>query len=236
MRIALPPSRGPSCPSELRLDRYLAGELGREGRAVATHLSACGDCRARVAERRDDEALPVLPLGRARRWHRVAWPAAGMLAVAGALLFVQHRGGPALAPETRTKGGAHAALYVQRAGVMRLAGPDEVVHPGDTIQLATTLDARRWVAAISVDGAGVVSIYQGDDPRAAWQEPGEDIPLPASVTLDATLGHETIYVLLCQEPIELAPIAAGLRRDPAATPSHEGCELDMIYLDKRAAP
>ena len=238
MRIALQSSRGPSCPSELKLDRHLAGELDRSaGRAVAAHVAACGACRARVADRRDEEALPALPLGRPRRWHRLAWPAAGVLAAAAAvLLLVQRRGGPVLAPGTRTKGGDVAALYVERAGVMRLAGPDEVVHPGDTIQLTTTLDARRWVAAISVDGAGVVSVYHGDDPRAGWQESGADVPLPASVTLDATLGQETIHVLSCRGPIALEPIVARLHRDPAAPPDHEGCELHIIHLHKRAAP
>jgi len=92
---------------------------------------------------------------------------------------------------------------------------------------------RRSVAAVSVDGGGVVSVYHGDDHLADWQAPGEDLPLSSSVQLDATLGRETIHVYLCREPIDLDPIVRALRADRLRPPAHEGCEREVLRIDKR---
>ena len=44
---------GPTCPSELMLDRLQLGELGRSaGRRVTEHLASCAACRQRVTRRR----------------------------------------------------------------------------------------------------------------------------------------------------------------------------------------
>jgi hypothetical protein len=231
MTIRLQRSRGAWCPSDLRLDRHLAGELlGQERSAVDAHLRICRECRERAAARQSDEALPAL---RFPRRQRPAMRGMAALAAAAAVLFVLRGDDRILAPATRAKGSDRVGLYVQHDGALRPGRFGEVVHPGDSIQLTTWLGARRWIAVISVDAAGVVSVYQGGAPLAAWQEPGEDVPLPSSVRLDATLGRETIYVFVCRGPIELDPIVQALRAAPSSPPSPGECGLELLRLEKR---
>ena len=235
MRIALVRTRDDACPSDLRLDRHLAGELAApDGRAVEAHRAICASCLARAA-RHGDIDLPPLRVRSTRR-ARAVWPAAALLAAAAAVLLFTHRGerAPELESGTRIQGDDSVTLYVQHAGVLRPAQPDEPVEPGDTIQLTTTLAAPRWIAVLSVDGAGVVSVYHGDDPGGAAQTPGDDVPLPTSVKLDETLGRETIHVLLCRAPLALGPIVEALRDHPARAPAQPGCQLETLRLDKRA--
>ena len=62
------------------------------------------------------------------------------------------------------------------------------------------------------------------------------MPLPLSTVLDATLGPETLYVLACPAPISLEPLLSALEREPSRPPAVEGCELDVVELDKQEGP
>jgi hypothetical protein len=54
-------TRSESCLSDLRLDRWMAGELGAEAVAeLRTHLAGCGACSARAAQLQR-EAVPAAP-------------------------------------------------------------------------------------------------------------------------------------------------------------------------------
>jgi hypothetical protein len=217
----------------------------------------------RAAREVRDEASVTAPAsarrgiaGAAPRPQRWLWPSMGAAlaaAAAATLLFratppaqdVPDAGagiiqvpGPAPAPagagETRAKGAAHIGFYVKRGASVVRGGPGEVLHPGDTLQLVYTATSASFLAVLSVDGAREVSVYFPDGSRAAPVEAGQEVQLPASTVLDATLGTETLHALFCDAPIDLAPVRAAFEAAPAAPPIPAGCAVDRVQVEKRA--
>ncbi|HUS63414.1 MAG TPA: hypothetical protein VMZ28_02685 [Kofleriaceae bacterium] len=233
--------RGDDCVSDLRFDRMLAGEMDAAGAAeVRQHASGCVVCAARLREIEVDAApLPSLPVrARAPRapWFRRAFalPAFGLAAAAAVILLLVMRGdGDGDDGGTRLKGRAHLSLFVSHGGEVRPAGPGDVVAPGDQLQLTYSAAQATYLAVLSVDGARQASVYFPDDATRAWRaEPGADVPLPRSTVLDEVLGRETLYLLTCDQAVELAPLLATLSagRPPAA----HGCSIETVELEKRA--
>src|SRR5688500_8043754 len=130
--------REPACPSRLRFDRLLAGELESvQARELSAHAAGCARCNALLAElRRGHEAFAtaaVLPDAIARRVREraaergrdLAWPrwAAPLLAAAAVLItWTAWPPGSPQAPTLgeRTKGGeVHLSFYVMHDGAVR---------------------------------------------------------------------------------------------------------------------
>ncbi|WP_437313852.1 DUF4384 domain-containing protein [Sorangium sp. So ce385] len=270
-------SRPEGCPSDLRFDRLLAGELAAaEEQATRAHLDGCGRCAGRLAEieagraaflaapppLRAPPAPPaaapavrrlrpraLIPAGlRARALVPAVTAALGAAAVLAVALNVgvqpreEQRGDdrgarpPPAAQGARIKGGSgRIGFYVARGDALAPGGPGEVVHPNDRLQFTySTVDAG-FFALLSVDGARKASVYFPAGDVAAPIEPGEQVPLPSSVVLDETLGAETVYGLFCETPVALEPLRAALEAAPERPPAPEGCRVDRVSLDKRAA-
>ncbi|WP_437567167.1 DUF4384 domain-containing protein [Sorangium sp. So ce542] len=270
-------SRPEGCPSDLRFDRLLAGELAAaEEQATRAHLDGCGRCAGRLAEIEAGRAafLAAPPPLRAPPAPRAAAPAvrrlrpralvpaglrpralvpavtaalgaAAVLAVAlnvGVQPPEEQRGDdrgarpPPAAQGARIKGGSgRIGFYVARGDALAPGGPGEVVHPNDRLQFTySTVDAG-FFALLSVDGARKASVYFPAGDVAAPIQPGEQVPLPSSVVLDETLGAETVYGLFCETPVALEPLRAALEAAPERPPAPEGCRVDRVSLDKRAA-
>lgn len=237
-RIAL--SRHEGCLSDLALDRRLANELdAAEERDAKAHLATCARCEARLAERARAKAdfaanAPPLLFPSPRR----AWlgGAAAVLAAAAALLLLMRSSPePTPKPETRTKGeGTHLDFYVSHEGNVRHGMLSELVAPGDGIRFVVHANEMRYLAVLSVDGAKHVSPYypHGDD--AVRIEPGANIALPESTTLDDVLGDETIYGVFCPAPFAIAPLRKALEAAPDALPARPGCTVDVLHLRKEA--
>jgi hypothetical protein len=245
-------SRGAECLSDLLLDRLVAGEIADPAEAQ-THLASCPRCaerkaeldrvRAEVSERPVPRALARAFAGKPRRRLRPWQPAlaAGLAAAAATVILLRPAPAPPppRSPEytgTRAKGGgAHFQLYVRHGDTTRAALSGEVVAPGDTLQLSCSSPEPGFVAVLSRDGAGTVSVYVPGEPDARALVPiaaGHDVPLPASTVLDATLGQETLYALFCPERLALAPLVDELRRT-GTLDAPTGCRLEPIRLDKR---
>ena len=239
------------CPSGYALDRLLAGELEPAGAAALRgHARTCAPCAERVTEMERSAArfaampppLTATP-GRAAtpalraRWKRHAAVGGVLAAAAASLLITLQRPGPRpiVDENTRIKGGqARVVFYVARDGQVRLGGPHEVVHPGDSLQFVYTAGESGYLAILSRDGAGAGSIYFSDRDRAAAIEPGDGVRLPHSVTLDSTLGPETIYVLSCDHPAVLEPLRSALAGDgERAIDAPAGCSISTLHIDKR---
>ncbi|WP_437934608.1 DUF4384 domain-containing protein [Sorangium sp. So ce341] len=143
---------------------------------------------------------------------------------------------PPAAQGARIKGGSgRIGFYVARGDALAPGGPGEVVHPNDRLQFTySTVDAG-FFALLSVDGARKASVYFPAGDVAAPIQPGEQVPLPSSVVLDGTLGAETVYGLFCESPVALEPLRAALESAPERPPAPEGCRVDRVSLDKRAA-
>ena len=239
---AVHPNEG-RCPSRLRFDRLIAGELeALEAERLEQHATSCTRCRAVLAAQRLGHAehsaeLPAAVRGRVverkrgRGWLRWSAP---VLAAAAALLA--DRAWPApmagtLTDEVRTKGSA-LRFYVLHDGLVRPGSDGERVEPGDRIQFTYTSDRDAYLLIASIDAAGNASAYYADAERAAEIAAGSGVALARSTLLDATLGPETVYALLCAQPISVAPVLAALQRTPERAPAVPGCTVERYALHK----
>ena len=227
----------PACLSALRLDRWIAGELGpAEAEETRAHVAGCGRCGAAAETLRAGRAAPLPPLGaaaaRARRpagWGRALAALGGLAAAAGLLLLVR----PGPAPGERTKGGAVAVgMWVQHGDQVRRAGPGDVVAAGDAVRFSVTTPSPAWVAVLGLDPAGRAFVHFPAGPRAERLEAGADVPLPVATRLDGTLGPEQVIGLFCDHAAPLEPVRAALEGGGDAGPP-AGCEVTRWSFEKR---
>jgi hypothetical protein len=228
------------CPSDLVLDRYVAGELDEGARhELEAHASACQACRDLLEERRAQARVyaeaPALPsraveaLARveserpARWWSRPRLWVPGLAAAvaAGLVAVVVLRHGlvqPGEGDGVRLKGSFALSAFVKRGEAVEPARSGEVFHPGDAVRFAYTSDRNGYLAIAGVDAKQVVSIYYPVEPREAVAAPAGQGVLPGSTILDETLGPETVIGLHCPRAFPITalsqrarPIADALR-------------------------
>jgi hypothetical protein len=235
------PATDEGCLSDFALDRAVAGEALDE--AQLTHLAACDRCAARrveLAKERDAFVPPELPAtppvtAPAPAPLRLVSAGVGVLlaAAAAVVILVGLPDAPVVDPGVRTKGDVALGLFVKRGDVVTLGGPGEVVHPGDELRFTMRLAKPARVAVLSLDGAGVASVYfPSSGPMPEVRETGRDVPLELSTELDDTLGVERLYGLACAAPIDLSVVRAALARDGTLTPP-AGCTVDQLEVVKR---
>lgn len=227
---------GERCASDLRLDRWLAGELpSAEAREVAAHVARCPRCADRHAHLESERAAFLAraprftpPAPRRTRWQLPALALAAAAAVAVAVL-------PREAPDaTRTKGSEHIGFYVKSGGSVRRGGPDESVQPGDQLRFVYSSSRDRYLAILSLDSAGKTSIYFPAGERAERIVAGSGRPLPNAVELDDVLGTERIVALFCDTPVRLAPLTDSFAKGELSAPS--GCVSSELRLRKSGEP
>jgi hypothetical protein len=244
---------GDECLSDLQLDALALGALNdAQTRQAEGHLSSCSRCSDRrdalgAATRLSAEVLARSPSrGRAaettrqdvRRASRGAWMGGVLAAVAAAaalLLVIENAPLVSSRDAVRSKGAGRVGFFVRHAGVVRRGNDRERVSPGDALRFVVTSSVPSYVAVLSRDGKGHVSVYHPSGPRAARTEPGVERPLDASVVLDDVLGEERVYALACSTPVEVASISADLRRadtEPAWPPE---CSIERFVLIKEEA-
>jgi len=213
-----------SCISELAIDRLVSGELPPPAsNAIRHHAATCQRCGGlladAVAAAQAFAAAPPplrLPFASARRRLGLALASGAVAVAAVALVALVSRPG-ADAPGTRTKGSSILGFFVAHGGSVRRGGAGERLAPGDAIELYATTTEPRWLAVVSVDGAGARSVYVA--PRLL--PAGREQVVPQSIVLDATLGAETLTGIFCDAPF-----------DPSAPPA--GCTTDRIAIEKVA--
>jgi len=219
------------CLSDLCLDERMAGELAADdARAADDHLAGCARCRRRhdelVAGRaRFRAAIP--PLRRRATWRTVA-AIGGALAVAASVALVLR----APVVGTRTKGGARLGLVIARGDAMRIASAGERVHPGDTVSFLVTSARPTYVAVLSRDGAGRLSVYFPSDERTTRVVAGREVQLPRATVLDDTLGIEQLYGVFCDAPVAVDTLRVALTAGPTEPLLPAGCVVDAAILEK----
>jgi hypothetical protein len=229
-------ARNDECASDLELDRLLAGEAATT--AVRAHVEGCGECAARLAELEGERAayraapFRAAPPPARRRGPWVA-AAGGFALAAAALAFFVLR--PPDGDATRAKGARRLGFYVKRGDEVWRGAPGERLRPGDRLRFTAALRERRYVAVLSLDAAGRASVYFPVGEEAQAVEPAAEALMPMSTVLDGSVGAETLYGLFCDAPIALAPVREGLEKTGAVA-APPGCELDVVAVDKRAAP
>ena len=208
--------------SELTVDKYLAGELGREAVAsLRAHAAECARCGDALEDALAVKAsfVNVHSAPRSAGLRRVLYAAPVALAAAFALVLAWPR---PHADATRAKGTAILGCYVAHGDAVRRGALRETVMPGDRIELVTSTTEPVWFAAISDDAAGVRSVYA----PATFVAPSRDQIAPAAIELDATLGREVVTGVFCELPFDARTI------DPAHPPA--GCTTDHFELTKVA--
>ncbi|MEP6861352.1 MAG: hypothetical protein ABJE66_12060 [Deltaproteobacteria bacterium] len=212
--------------SELTVDKYLAGELGRDAvaslRAHAAECARCGDAlEDALAVKATFVNVHSAPRSAGLRRARVLYAAPVALAAALALVVAWPRS-PASTGVTRAKGTSIVGCYVAHGAAVRRGALHEIVMPGDRIELVTSTTDPVWFAAISDDAAGVRSVYV----PATFVAPSRDQISQAAIELDTTLGRETVTGVFCELPFDAKTI------DPAHPPA--GCTTDHFELTKVA--
>ncbi len=235
MNALLEDTRWKACLSAYRLDRYRLGELpAEEGREVQAHLKACAQCRAAeemLASAQADLPASPTPLRRPVRPVRrtLAW-SVGAAALAATCLVALR---PSLG--VRSKGlPVSVGMYVQHGQSVRRALPGEAVAPGDAVRFSYTSAEPRSLAILSVDGAGVASVYFPAGPETVSVPAANNAPLPLATQLDGVLGEERVVGLFCKQPRRLEPVREALQASGTALPEVPGCVLATFHFTKRA--
>jgi hypothetical protein len=107
------------------------------------------------------------------------------------------------------------------------------VFPNDAINFTASTDRPAFLAIISVDGGGKVSVYYPEGRTAAPLRVGRDQVLRLSVVLDDVLGLERLVGVFCDRPIPIDQLEAAVAHN-AALPA--GCLADALTIEKRRAP
>jgi anti-sigma factor RsiW len=235
MIASLEDARWPACLSAFRLDRFRLGELSpTEAAQVQAHLEACALCRAAAEVLASAEAefrASATPLRAPQRGGRRAlgW-GAGAVAVAAACVLAFQPGS-----SLRSKGPpASVGMYVQHGPDVRRALPGEAVAPGDSVRFVYSSREPSYLAILSLDGAGVATVYFPEGPEMVAIPAAQEALLPLATQLDAVLGDETVLALFCPSPRALKPVREALQASGKALPEVPGCRLATFRFTKRA--
>lgn len=242
------------------LERYLAEDLPAEEKARVEALLAESPLdRARVEElRADSAAFLVLRPPRAMmerfeqaqrrakwwRWPALLTPALVSVALIGLavlrrpmvddfmLKFLRPPGEDIL-----SKGGVVLELYRKTATGSAKVFPEVPLAPGDTLGFKVKESTRGFIAIVSKDGSGAVSVYYPYNGAAAAPYEPKQPDLPGAVELDDTLGHEDIHALYSTKPFELAWALKALREGrPLDQEAPRGVSVGHASFTKKAAP
>jgi anti-sigma factor RsiW len=188
-------ARWQACLSAYQLDRFRMGELSAaEQRNVEAHLEGCARCRAAIAFLASEEGAFRALATPLRHPRRAVGPTLALGAAAAVCLL-------ALWPTSgvRSKGPAvSVSMYVQHGTSVRRALPGEVVAPGDSVRFTYSSRAPATVAVLSLDGAGVATVYFPAGQETVPLPAAEDAPLPLATQLDGVLGEEKVVALFCE--------------------------------------
>lgn len=239
--------RSPACPSALRLDQYLSGELTPAERdEIERHAAGCEACRRRHAELGEAQrsfAEDAPPFGVLRRkassshWRRLA-PALGV-AAALALAVGQAWQSRSTARDadsaTRTKGGLAGLSWVVRRGDQVFQGrPEQRLRPGDALSFSVSARETVYVALLGLDATGRVSVYYPEGERLAKLERGRERSLPVALELDTSPGDERVMGVFCREDVSVARVRQALEHSADAPELPSGCTQERWTLQKEA--
>ncbi|WP_257461704.1 DUF4384 domain-containing protein [Archangium lipolyticum] len=243
-------SQGARRVQDAVLEMYLASALEPEARArVEEELASSEADRERLAELRADSAAFLLrqpPAAfaarvepeprkeRRRRWGVLLGAALATSAVAvfGGVLLRPVVETPE--PEYTAKGSLVLGVYRNQAGRGVPVGPGETLGEGESIQFEVKAGASGYVAVLSRDGAGRVTVYYpyGGDAAVAYT-PGQTL-LPGAIELDGTPGTEALYALFSPEPFALGAAVKALESGAPLEPALPGSvRVARALLTKR---
>lgn len=244
MSLVFDAERRPDCPSDLSLDRFALGELEPSERdGVAAHCAGCARCADFLARHEDALPAPIrsrlrgrvlaasvaTPIETARPWWRRGLPALapGLALAAGLLIAVSigrfGRPEPARDEAVSLKGGDRLVVYRERDGEVRTVGSGDAFRAGDRLRFAVRSEHAGHAAIFGLEADGdrypcTPASGSGAHPVG----PGTEL-LPGAIELDAAGGRETLVLVLCPQPFDVAEVGE------VAPP---GCRRETFSLEK----
>jgi hypothetical protein len=234
----------PGCPSDLLLDRLVAGELaGVAAHHAQAHLEVCQGCERRVGLRRrgfaafadvsfSEERLRAgierrlaARTGRPSWWRR--WTVPFELALVAAAALVVIRAEPA--QTVRAKGGLGLHVHRMRGEASEEMASGDRFAPGDRLRFAVDLPARGLVTIAGVESGGRWYQAWPAGAGAAALPAGSGQLLSGAVSLDGSRGREALYLIHCREQ-PARPCTFGGPGAPALCPA--GCTASTFVLEK----
>jgi hypothetical protein len=228
--------------AELRLRRYRAGEFSAEESAEAErHLGGCAPCRSKLRvlveeQRAFERDIPFERFAggveRARRVPRQRprrlWFAGigGALAAAAVVLFLVRA--PSSSPN-RIKGDGVAAtvqVAMRDASLQRTVPPgsQEMLEPGARVRLGYRTAEPRYLAAVSVDDGGEVTlVYPRSGPALSVRPTAETAYLPDSLEFTGA-GREKVFLFLARKPFDSDAAKQAVKR------AHQSAKGDLSLL------
>ncbi|WP_163995035.1 DUF4384 domain-containing protein [Pyxidicoccus caerfyrddinensis] len=222
------------------LERYLSDALAPEARGqLESVLAESAPDRARLEELRADSAAflvqhPPGPLvaryeaaepARRRPWWLLLVPALA----ASVLVGVWPRENP-----YTVKGTVSLVLHRKAGDGSARVEPGATLAPGDVLQFEVKAAEDGYVAVLSRDGQGTVTVYHPFGGTEAARYQATRPMLPAAIELDEVRGHEEVYALHSREPFALdwavAALTEGKRLDAVAP---RGVAVEHVGFDKR---
>jgi hypothetical protein len=240
------------CVTDLGFDAWFAGEGSLAERArVTEHVRDCTRCglRGELLERERAAFLAKAPTvaanaelaRRSRAGKRVPrrhgaslWLGLSAVALVGVLGVLGSQLGSSTVSSggERLKGGAHAAFYVKRGTRVERGVNGGTAYPGDQLRFTYSSERPAYLALFGRDQRAA-SVYFPSGERAVRVESGRDVPLGFSLELDAQLGEEQLYLVLCPSQYALAPLRAQLEASGEVR-ADASCQVERIALHKEA--
>jgi hypothetical protein len=225
---------------EALLERYLADALSPQARQQVEAVLAESEAdRARLEELRADSAAflvqnPPGPLvaryeatlpAKRKPWWLLLVPALA----ASVLVVVWQREDP-----FTVKGSVSLVLHRKAGDGSAKVEPGATLAPGDVLQFEVRSAEDGYVAVLSRDGQGTVTVYHPfEGPRAARYQAASPL-LPAAIELDDVRGREDVYALHSREPFALDWAVAALKEGrPLADVAPKGVAVQHVGFDKR---
>jgi hypothetical protein len=231
--------------AEILLRRYRAGEFSAEESAQTDrHLAACAPCRTKLRllveeQRAFEREIPFERFAggveRARRVPRQRprrlWFAGlgGALAAAAVVVLMVRASSTEPSQGNRTKGLAVEAtvrIASATASAQRSVPPgsQDLLAPGDRVRLGYRTDEPRYLAAVSVDEQGEVTmLYPESGPALPVGPSPKTEYLPDSLVFTGQ-GRERVFLFLARKPFDSAAARQAVRS------AHESAHGDLGAL------
>ncbi|WP_224242293.1 MFS transporter [Hyalangium gracile] len=225
------------------LERYLTDSLQAEARTrLEATLERSPKDQQRLAELRADSAAVLLQHPsrtiverlQKKRWRSGGWMWLALLVPAFAATAVWLVRPLPSSPYTAKGSVILTLFYVASDGSFVPVSPDVPLAPETSLHFKVRAAASGFVAVLSRNAQGVVSVYHPYDGKEAVPFDALQPRLPVEIILDGTLGREDVYALYSTQPFELGWAMEALKRDlPLKDAAPKGVYVDHVSFTKQ---
>jgi hypothetical protein len=107
----------------------------------------------------------------------------------------------------RVKGATQVSLFVEDENGSPAKRDKNVYYPGEKIQFTYSCGEKHYFMLLSADSNKSITVYYPSDGDSSIAlEPGRDLPLPNSITLDSYLGPELYLAVFSAFPLHTTHI------------------------------